>query len=320
MVLIVAAVIGGGVFWWFRNRATAVTATVQRGGVVEELILSGEVKAEEHAELSFQSSGELVYIGVSEGDQVSEGQLLAKLETVTLNAAYQQALSNLRAAEANVQKIHDEVKDHDKDETFTQKVTRTNAEVAKDNAYEAVIIARRNLRNAGLVAPFDGTVVKITNPFSGINTTFSQSQVELVNFETIYFEVSADQTEVTQLSLGQEVEIVLDAFEDETLKGIVDYIGSTPKAGEVGTIYEIKVRFVDNNLNRLKIGMTGDAKFVTERKENVLYVDPAFLSSDKDGSYLTVDGKRKVYVTTGLEGDDRTEVSGEIREGMTIYD
>lgn len=39
-------------------------AKIERGTVVEELILSGEVKSDEHATLNFLSSGELDYVGV----------------------------------------------------------------------------------------------------------------------------------------------------------------------------------------------------------------------------------------------------------------
>ncbi len=306
-------------FWWSKKNGRE-TAQIKKGEVVEELILTGEIKAEEHAQLTFQTSGELVWVGVKEGDQVKKGQILAKLDTVALNAAYQQALSNLRAAEAAVEKIHDDVKNHDKDETFAQKTTRTDAETAKDKAYEAGIIAQKNLKNAGIAAPFAGIVTKITNPFSGINTSFSQSQIELVNFDSMYLEVSADQTEVTMLSEGQDVETILDAYPDKIIKGKVQRIAVTPNSEETGIVYDVKV-LLSGDLENVRIGMTGDVKFIVDRKGNVLYVKPLFISSDKKGSFVTTDKDRKIYIKTGLEGEDKTEISGEeISEGMTVYD
>ena len=139
---------------FFVKNAKKETTKVEKGTVEEQLILSGEVKAVEHVELYFSTSGKIIWVGVKEGKIVKKGQALAKLDTTQLNADYQRALSDLRSAEATVQKIHDDVKNHSSDETFTQKETRTTAEVAKDKAYEAVKKAEDNLKNATLIAPF----------------------------------------------------------------------------------------------------------------------------------------------------------------------
>jgi len=273
--------------------------------------------------LGFQSSGKIAYVGVKEGQKVAKGTLLAKLDTTVLNSALQQARSSLRSAEATVERVHDDVKDHSSDETFTQKETRTAAEVAKDNAYEAVIAAEDALRNATLYAPFSGIVTYVANPYPGVNVLYSQTQVEVVNPETIYFEVTADQTEVYSLKEEMDVEIILDALDEKTLSGKVSNISITPKEGEVGIVYKVKILFdeseVDNQLYR--IGMTGDAKFILSKKDDVLYIPPKFINSDSDGKYVKKDKKNdKVYIDIGIEGEDKVEISGDISEGNEIFE
>jgi len=297
------------------------TTTIQKGDVVEELILSGEVKATEHAELSFSSSGKVNWIGVEEGDWVNKGQALAKLDTTKLNADFQRARSDLRDADASVEKAHDDVKDHSADETFTQKETRTAAEVAKDKAYEAVLKAEEDLKNATLKAPFEGLVTDVANPYTGINTLYTATQIELVNPETIYFEVSADQSEVSDLSLKQPVTVILDSLSDKELTGKIVFISYTPKTDETGTVYEVKVKLDIVDVSLLRIGMTGDAKFVLSREKDVLWIPPKFVNSDKKGKYINLKKKNnKVYVEIGLEGEDRVEVTGDIKEGDKVYD
>jgi len=322
MWILLVLIVGGLLSWKFvfAKKNGKESAKVERGEVAEELVLTGEIKAQEHAQLAFQSSGEITWMGVSEGDKVMKGQMLAKLDTVSLNAAYQQALSNLRLAEATLERVHDDVKDNDEDESFTEKETRTTAEVAKDKAYEAVIIARRNLRNAGIIAPFGGVVTNVSHPYSGINTSFTESQIEVVNPESMYFEVNADQTEVVGLSEGQEVKIMLDAYPDDELVGKISNISFAPKVNEVGTVYGVKISVESLDANKFRVGMTGDAKLVTDRRGDVLYVPPKFVNSEKGKRYLLLDGDRKVYVEVGLEGEERTEVKGEIKEGDVIYD
>jgi len=305
------------------RKAAVETARVEKGEVKEELVLSGEINADEYAKLSFLTSGQIAWVGAKEGDLVKKGQALAKIDTVTLNATYQQAKASLREEEATVENIHDQVKGHSGDETFSQKDTRTAAEVAKDKAYEAYIAAEYNLRNSTLIAPFAGIITSLAHPFSGVNVFATETQVELINPQTLYFDVSAAQSEVLKLSIGQEVNITLDSVSDEELKGNIVFIGYTPKADEVGTIYKVKVAFDDLlDIKKFRVGLTGDATFVISKKENVLFVPPKFVKSDLDGKYLKKSGKNgKTYVEIGLEGEDATEiVSDKVKEGDNVFD
>jgi RND family efflux transporter MFP subunit len=296
---------------------------IQRGKIQEVLILSGEIKADEHAELKFQTSGKLSWIGVKEGDWVNESDALAKLDITNLVSDLQRARSDLREEDATVDRVHDDVKDHDDDETFTQKETRTIAEVAKDKAWENVLKAQENLRNATLYAPFAGIITFVANPFSGVNVLFSETQIEIINPDTIFMEVSADQSEVVDIKVGQKVSIILDAYPDQEFKGDVNFISFTPESEEVGTVYKVKVDLVDDNfnVNKFKISMTGDVKFILSEKDDVLYIPIKFVNSDSEGKYVNLGQKNnRVYIETGIEGEDNIEIVGDLKEGEVVYD
>lgn len=300
------------------------TAIVERGAVEETLILTGTIVADEYAQLKFPTSGDISWINVKEGDTVKKGQAVAKLDTTVLNTYFQQAKATLRAAEATVENVHDQVKDNDDDETFAQKDTRTTAEATKDRAYEAYVAAEYNLRNATLTAPFDGVVTSVAHPYSGVFVLATETQVEVINPETMYFDVSADQTEVQQLYVGQDVEIILDSLSDEALKGRIGFISYTPRVGDVGSIYKVRVEFDSENMDigKYRIGLSGDAKFVLNKKENVLFVPPTFVNVEGGKYYVhTTDKNGKVFVDIGLEGEERTEISGgNLKEGDVVYD
>jgi len=321
-VLVVVA-IGGGIFGWVKmnQNKDLETNEIKRGEVKEELILSGEVKAVEHAILKFQSSGELDWIGVSEGERVKKGQVLAKLDTYSLYQQYEQAVANLRKYQASADKVLDDVKDHDDDETWEQRDDRTTAEANRDSAYRALEVARKNLANANLKAPFAGIVTNISNPFTGVNTTLAESQIEIVNPETMYFEVMVEQTDLTDLSLGQEVKMVMDAYLEDEWVGEIESITYTPSTGEAGTVYEVKVVLKNLSTDKLRVGMTGDSSFVLKQDQDVLYVPSKFVNSENGDKYLNLGGRRKkVDVEIGLEGEEVVEVRGDIKEGDVIYD
>lgn len=327
VVIVIASIVGVLVYRNFTSGAKSdqpESHKVEKGTVKEELVLSGKIDADEYVALSYPVSGKVTWVGVKEGDKVKKGQILGKLDTTSLNASYQQARAALRAAEATLENVHDQVKDNDADETYSQKETRTTAEVAKDRAFEAVKIAEDNLRNATLYSPFEGIVSMVASPFSGINTIYTQTQFEVINPKTIFFDVTADQTEVVNIKENQTVEIVLDAYPQEKFVGTVSFVSFTPVSGDVGTSYKIKIRFdpsINLDLGKFRLGMGGDSKFVLKRAENVLYVPPKFIKSDKNGKYVNLEKKNyKVYVETGLEGEDSVEIISGLTEGQTVFD
>lgn len=323
-IALVLMVLGAILFFVFRNNNKEVKSSiVQKGDLKEELILSGEISSTNYAKLSFETSGKIVFVGVKEGEKVAKGRLISKLDTTVLNSSYQIAQSNLRLYDATVQNIHDQVKDHTGDETYTQKDLRTTAEVNKDKAYEAVIAAKRNLDGASLYAPFSGIVTYLSHPFTGVYTTLGAVEAEIIDPETLYFSVLADQTEVTRLSNNQKVKIILDSFENDEFDGIVENISFTPKIGESGSVYALKVAFKNIKLgeSKFKMSMTGDAKFTVSEKNNVLFVPNSFIKTDKTGTYVKTDKKNgKIYVKTGIESEDSTEIIGDIQEGLVVYD
>ena len=306
-----------------RSKKEVVTFTIQRGVVREELILSGSIKAEKYSLLAFPTSGKVVWVGVSEGQKVNKGQALISLDKTVLNTVYQQALNNLRNYQAAAESAVDSVKDHAADESYTQKATRTAAEVARDNAYDAIKAAEYNLRNSTLFAPFAGLVVSLPFSIPGVNVTLGDTQVEIVDPATIYFEVQADQSEVINTKIGQEVAIVLDSYKNKEIKGKVAYVSYTPITGESGTVYKIKVNLDQKSLGDLlpRIGMTGDAKFILSQKENSLYAPPKFVHSDKDGKYVDLGKKNsKGRVSVGVESEERIEITTGVKEGDILYD
>ncbi len=314
VIVILAAVFSGS------GKKEIISTTVQKGRVSQELVLSGQVEAENHAVLYFPTSGKIAWVGISEGDIVKKWQGLMSLDKTTLNAAYQQALNNYRNYQASAENVLDTVKNHETDEDYSTRATRTAAEVARDNAYDAIIAAEYNLNNATLTAPFDGVVSYLAHPFAGINIMVTEPQVEIVDPNSYYFAVNADQEEVLGISIGQEVVIKLDSY-DKELTGKVVFVGLTPKSGETSIVYELKVDFDDLKDTIFRVGMTGDALFILDQKDDALYVPSRFVNTDKDGKYVFLGSKKnKVYIETGIEGEENIEILSGVEEGDELYD
>ena len=321
LVLLAAAIFGFRAYGLSRSKTTE-TFQVKRGDVSEEMILSGEIKAEKFAELYFQSGGQIAWVGVTEGQKVYQGQALIKLDTVKLSADLQRAYSDLRATQATLDKIHDEVKGHSGDETYSQREIRTAAEVANDKAFDAVTKAEQDLRNATLYAPFSGFVSFLSHSSAGINVSSAEKQIDILDPSTLFYEATADQTEITNLEVGNKVRIILDSFNDKEFEGEITYLGMSPKPDEVGSIYKVKIKFLSSpDLGKVRVGMTGDARIILSTAENVLYIPAKFINNDTKGEFLhSGSPQNKTYIETGKEGEDVTEIVNGVDEGDLIYD
>lgn len=75
---------------------------VEKRNIIEEVSVTGNVKAISDLDLSFESSGQVSTVLVSVGDKVDQGQYLASLSNADLVASLEQAKAGLKIAEANL--------------------------------------------------------------------------------------------------------------------------------------------------------------------------------------------------------------------------
>ena len=97
VVLVVIAVVGGAVagamLWWRRPAAPA-----------DELVASGTIEATE-AQLGFRAGGRIQSVLPREGDRVAVGSVLSQLDRTELDARREQAVAQVRAAQALLREL-----------------------------------------------------------------------------------------------------------------------------------------------------------------------------------------------------------------------
>lgn len=298
------------------------TAKVERGEIVESISASGEVDAEEKADLTFQSSGRLAWVGVKEGDLVTKYQAIAKLDTVILSAAYQQAVNSYRAYEAAAQKAEDDVKGHDKDETYAQKSTRMAAQVARDNAYDAMKAAEQNLKYATITSPFDGIITSANPSYPGSNVTYLNAVYSVVNPKTFYFKCEVGEDEISKIRVGQKVSLSLDSYPDEEFESLVESIGiSSVTTSTGGTAYKVKIALSQKEGVDFRLGMNGSVEIVVNTHSDVLSIPTDAVIEEDSGNFVWVVsmGKvKKIKVEVGASSIEKSEIKEGIEEGDEV--
>lgn len=299
------------------------TYKVTRGEIVEAVSSSGEIAASQKADLTFQGGGRVAWVGIKEGDKVSEWQAIASLDTVALKAAYQQALNTYRSLEAAAQKAEDDVKGHSADESFAQKATRMAAQVARDNAFDAVKAAENALKYGTIYAPFAGVITKANPAFAGVNVLPGTAIYSLVNPKSFYFSVEVSETDIANVKVGQKVNVVLDAFSGHKLEGRVENIGLVSVLTSTGgTAYEVKIFLPKTEGLEYRLGMNGDAEIVVGGVKEAFYVPADAVIEEADGNYVWRVEKRnrvkKVKVEIGATSIDKSEIKSGLAEGETV--
>lgn len=191
-----------------------------------------------------------------------------------------------------------------------------------------------NLKNATILAPFDGTVTSISaeegSPVTG-NTV-----MVIEDTETIHITARIKEFDILKIKEGMKAKIILDALGSDELVGKVSKIYMTPiKNGDGGNNsgqgsaaeYEIEITLDQKNSNVL-IGMNAKVKIILEEGKGGYTVPYSAVTEGEDGNsylYAAVPSEgdlyqvRKIPVTKGLENDYYVEVhSDQLTEDMQI--
>lgn len=221
------------------------------------LQLSGTIEATE-VMVSPRVSGRIVASAVSEGQEVTAGVLLFKLDDEPARLTYAQAKAGVRAAKAAWRQAIDDDK--------------SDGAVASAKArYDQAVIARRmaalQIRYARITSPATGTVLSVAAD-AGENAAPGQTLAVIGLVDDLYVSVYVPEERVGEVSAGAKATVTVDSSSRE-FGGRVTFVASeaefTPATVETKDqrtklVYEVRVK-VDDDSGTLKPGMPADVVF-----------------------------------------------------------
>lgn len=321
-------------FFLYKNNAASKTKnkvdsyTIKRENLKEVLTLSGEIDAEEKATLKFQTSGRLAWVGVKEGDFVKKYQVIASLDQRDLKNRMTKYLNTYTVQRNTFEQSKDDNLSNQND--LSQSIRDEAKRVLENNQYSLnntvldVEYQNLSLEYANLWTPIEGIVTHVSVPFAGVNITPAGADFEVVNPKTLFFSVSAEQGDIINLQEGAVGDISFDAFPEKKFKTTVYYLSFSPKDGETGTVYELRLKLDDEAASLpLRLGMSGDVDFTIKEEAGVLSVPSSFIKKDKKGDYVYVgspDKKVKKYIDISREIDGKYIITNGLQEKEVIYD
>ncbi|MDP2638494.1 MAG: efflux RND transporter periplasmic adaptor subunit [Candidatus Levybacteria bacterium] len=301
----------------FKNSKSPVSelVTAEIKNLKQQVLASGTLSGKNSVDLHFKSGGKLAYINVGSEDSVKQGEVIAGLDTQELSIALRQAENTLRDKRAIVDKIKDDLKDVS-EESYTQRQTRTTAEVAQDNAYDSVLAAKRAFQDAVMIAPINGIIAK-ADVVSGEVVSPTDIIVRIVDFSGIVFEAEVDEADIGKVKLSQKADITLNAYGEKVLKGVVMEISPQAETTSNGaTIVIVKILLSDQLVKNI-VGLNGQVDITTSEK-NTLSIPIDSLQDDNSVLIMSKDGPKKQKVEVGIMTDTEVEILKGLKEGDRI--
>ncbi len=218
------------------------------------VIAEGRLLPSRSLELSFTTSGKVVEILVKDGDLVTEGQELARLEkSPEAVLAIARAKQELLAAQQALADL-EEQDDPDVDDVALANAQLETAEASLESAraFENAAVLKANM--GGTIVDLDLQVGQKVTPGIAVGSIadFSFWVVKTENLT---------ETEVVNIAVGAPVEITLDAIPGVSLTGEVAHINARYEEKRGDIIYTVTINLTQTD-PRMLWGMTAAARFI----------------------------------------------------------
>lgn len=330
-VVVVAAGVGGWLVFWPSSpepAAESLTARATSGPQRQTVAASGTVRPARQADLEFAVSGTVTAVLVGEGDAVTAGQVLARVDDALLRAKADAASATLHAAQAK--------RDEDAAASDTQLAADDAAVVSARSRLDS---ARADLDHARLRSPIAGTVASVdlavgdqvssgsspddgTTPSAAPDDQSDDSATGITVVSTGRFAVAADvaAADVAKVEKGQQVEITpVDAT--RPVEGTVVSVAAVAETSDDGAATFPVTIDVTGERDDVYAGSSATVSIVTEEREDVLTVPSQALHGDGKSTYVNkIANGRPVRTTVriGTVYGPLTEIVSGLAEGDEV--
>jgi RND family efflux transporter MFP subunit len=313
---------------------------------------TGYVVAQRKASVASKATGRLVWLGVEEGSRVMKDQVIARLEDLDVKATREQAGANVQLARANLEQGLAELKDAETalkrsqellDKGFVSQASHDIAVARHDKARAgiasleaAIAAARANLRGTEVAveqtlirAPFDGVVLTKSANVGDVVTPFSSALdakgavVTMADMSTLEVEADVSESSLSKVSIGQPVEVQLDALPELRFRGVVSR--TVPTVDRSKATVMTKIRFLELD-PRILPEMSAKVAFLSQEvpaaeARSRPAVSPAAVTSRAGRNVVFVirnDKAAEVPIQTGARIGDLIEVTSGPQPGEKV--
>jgi len=304
---------------------TLITATIE-----DKIVATGKVLPEDEVNVVPQIAGIIQELYVEEGDEVSTGDLIAKIKVVPNEQTLNSAEGRVKSAQIvmNNSKIEFErnkllyEKEIISEQDFNSATLRYNQDMQNlSNAKSDLQIIKlgssggSTITNTNVRATVSGTILEIPveegDQVIQANTFNAGTIIATIaDLNKMIFEGQVDEGEVGKLSVNMPLIVTLGAIEGKEYDAKLRLIA--PKGTEVAGAIQFKIEgevYLDNEYV-VRAGYSANASIVAEKKVDVLAISEALLQYDNKTK------KPYVEIETSSQKFERKDVKLGISDGV----
>ena len=321
------------------------------------ILASGFLAHEEEVMLSSEVIGKVAELFVEEGEPVSAGDLVLRVDDKNFLAGLEQSEAAVRINSIDIER--QKVRVENLERQFQRSEALFGRDLIGEEEYESLRnqldLARidylssqerlaqsnaqldqvlDNLSKTQIISPIDGVVtsldIKVGETAIASSTNIpGSSLMTIANPSSIYTEVLVDEADIANIRVGQKAEIVAIAYPDEPMQGTVRFIANTAKIaqGRTGLSFVVKIDIEDPGEVTLRPGMSCRAEIFTQddRLVTAVPIEAVVFEEDKAENrsdhfiFLNDQGvAKKTKVEVGLSDDEFQELLSEIDSDVDV--
>ena len=304
--LLLAGSVGAAVYFNLRREEaeeTYPTAVVERGAVVDKLAETGRIELVRTVEVKSTIAGEIRDLPIEAGAWVETGELMAiiepdpnqSLQLYQKRSSVEQGKIDLAEQERNFERqkalFDSKMIPAKQFEEAEVRLTRVRTGLRLAQLELDMLEAKANLQRTQLsedqvaldevrvLAPIDGIVIRrnveIGEVVASGLSSYSGGTVLFQIGDPSQLIVRGDIAEIDigRVEVGQDVDIIVDAYPDTTYRGRVRWIAPVGQQRQGSTIvtFDTEIEITDH-APRLRQGMSCDIDILFARRDSVVYL------------------------------------------------
>ena len=263
--------------------------------IISKVNASGKIQPEEAVQITSTITGWITDITVIEGDTVAPGQHLISIDEKQIRPRYNNALSQVKSSEANLQRVKSQ---RDRTKSLFSQNLSSKQELEQVEASYQIALSQAEQANANLLSAEDElSKTRLTAPKYGVVTSITKEEGEMAvggmfnpgvlmtiaDLGRMEVEVDVNENDVVNIEIGDSSEIEIDAYPDTIFYGVVSEIAHTAQATNMGmqnqvTNFKVKIRMISVP-DKIRPGMSSTVNIITEVLENVISIPIQSLTS-----------------------------------------
>jgi membrane fusion protein (multidrug efflux system) len=280
--------------------------------IQDRINLPGVIEPWERLNVLSRISGTVIKVEVNEGDNVTRGQVIARIDPDDFRIAVDSAKASYELASANYNRFA---------LLFEQEII---AEAEMDKAKAQVKTTKAVLENAELMlsrctikAPISG-VIRRLDANEGLLLSVSDPVAEILQVDKVKAVVGIPESDVALVRDIEEVSLTIQALDDMKIVGRNHFLASSPESD--ARVYRLELA-IDNKDSKIMPGMFFRAQIVKRVIEDTVAVPLFTVIKREDQQFVFVEENgvaRQLPVQLGIIEDWRVQITKGLSQGSRV--